>query len=75
MSESGYLNFDLEIERAGQRYGVQVLSSPAGEARAEIESSVLAQIDSAATPQAIGEQLYEAIFRDEIRELPAAQPG
>ena len=66
MSESGYLNFDLEIERAGQHYGVQVLSSPAGEARAEIESSVLTQIDSAATPQAIGEQLYEAIFRDEI---------
>jgi tetratricopeptide (TPR) repeat protein len=66
MSESGYLNFDLEIERAGQHYGVQVLSSPAGEARAEIESSVLTQIDSAATPQAIGEQLYEAIFRGEI---------
>ena len=66
MSESGYLNFDLEIERAGQHYDVQVLSSPAGEARAEIESSVLTQIDSTATPQAIGEQLYEAIFRDEI---------
>jgi hypothetical protein len=66
MSESGYLNFDLEIERAGQHYEVQVLSSPAGEARAEIESSVLTQIDSTATPQAIGEQLYEAIFRDEI---------
>ena len=66
MSESGYLNFDLEIERAGQHYGVQVLSSPAGEARAKIESSVLTQIDSAATPQVIGEQLYEAIFRGEI---------
>ena len=78
MSESGYLNFDLEIERAGQHYSVQVLSSPAGEARAEIESSVLAQIDSAATPQAIGEQLYEAIFRAEIlsclrRSLDEAQ--
>jgi hypothetical protein len=66
MSESGYLNFDLEIERTGQHYGVQVLSSPAGEARAEIATSVLTQIDSAATPQAIGEQLYEAIFRGEI---------
>ncbi len=78
MSESGYLNFDLEIERAGHRYGVQVLSSPVGEARAEIESSVLAQIDSAATPQAIGELLYETIFRDEIlsclrRSLDEAQ--
>jgi len=66
MSESGYLNFNLEIERAGQHYGVQALNSPAGEARAAIESSVLTPIDSGATPQAIGEPLYEAIFRDEL---------
>ena len=66
MAESGYLNFDLEIEHNGQRYGIDVLSSPAGEARAEIESSVLTQIDSAATPMVIGEQLYDAIFLDEI---------
>ena len=51
MAESGHLNFDLEIERAGQHYSVQVLSSPAGEARAEIEASVLAQIDGAARPR------------------------
>jgi hypothetical protein len=51
MAESGYLNFDLEIERAGQHYSVQVLSSPAGEARAQIETSVLTQIDSAAAPR------------------------
>ena len=67
MAESGYLNFDLEIERAGQDYSVQVLSSPAGEVRAAIVASALTQIDSAATPQAVGEQLFEAIFRDEIR--------
>ena len=67
MAESGFLNFDLEIEHAAQKYSVQVLSSPAGEARAVIEASVLTQLDSAATPQAVGEQLYEAVFRDEIR--------
>jgi tetratricopeptide (TPR) repeat protein len=66
MAESGYLNFDLEVEHTGQNYSVQVLSSPAGEARAEVEASVLMPIDSAATPQAVGEQLYEAVFRDEI---------
>ena len=47
MAESGYLNFDLEIEHAGQKYSVQVLSSPAGEARAEIEAPLLTQIDNA----------------------------
>ena len=67
MAESGFLNFDLEIEHAAQKYSVQVLSSPAGEARAVIEASVLTQFDSVATPQAVGEQLYEAVFRDEIR--------
>ncbi len=67
MAESGYLNFDLAIEHVGQNYSVQVLSSPAGEARAEFEASVLTQIDSAAPPQTVGEQLYQAVFRDEIR--------
>jgi hypothetical protein len=67
MAESEFLNFDLEIEHAAQKYSVQVLSSPAGEARAVIEASVLTQFDSVATPQAVGEQLYEAVFRDEIR--------
>ena len=67
MAASGYLNFDLEIEHAGQNYSVQVLSSPAGEVRAEIAAPVLTQFDSAATPQVVGEQLFEAVFRDEIR--------
>jgi tetratricopeptide (TPR) repeat protein len=68
MAESGYLNFDLKIELSGQEYSVQVLSSPAGEARAAVAATAFAQLDSGSAPQTIGEQLYEAVFRDEIRE-------
>lgn len=63
MAETGYLNFDLEFERAAQGYSVQVLSSPAGEARAELPP--LPDPD-AAPDQALGEQLFDAAFRGEV---------
>ncbi len=76
MAEAGYLNFDLEIERAAQGYRAQVLSAPAGEARADLLP--LARLDPAAEPQAVGGQLFEALFRDEVltcwrRSLDRAQ--
>ena len=56
MAETGYLNFDLEIEHAGQRYDVHVLrftarAKPGPRSRPQ----PIAQIDGAGTPQAIGE--------------------
>lgn len=76
MPEAGYLNFDLEIERVGQGYRAQVLSSPAGEGNAEMPS--LAALDLAGTPQVVGTQLFDATFRGEVltclrRSLDAAQ--
>ena len=78
MSETGYLNFDLEIERAAQGYSAEVISSPAGEARADIPPPLLTQLDQTGTQQAIGAQLFDAVFRDEVlsslrRSLDEAQ--
>lgn len=76
MAEAGHLNFDLEIERAAQGYRAQVLSAPAGEARAELLP--LERLDLAAAAQQVGGQLFEALFRDEVltcwrRSLDRAQ--
>ena len=66
MSEKGYLNFDLEIQRAAQGYSAEVISSPAGEARADIPPPLLTQLDQTGSQQAIGAQLFDAVFRDEV---------
>jgi len=66
MAETGYLNFDLEIEHSAQGFDVQVLTSPAGEARIDIAAAPLTQIDQSGTPQAVGAQLFDAVFRDEV---------
>lgn len=76
MAEAGYLNFDLEIERTAQGYRGQVLSSPAGEARAELLP--LESLDVAAASQEVGAQLFDATFRGEVltcwrRSLDMAQ--
>ena len=78
MPEKGYLNFDLEIERATQGYSAEVISSPAGEARADIPPPLLTQLDQTGSQQAIGAQLFDAVFRDEVlsslrRSLDAAE--
>ncbi len=76
MAEAGYLNFDLEIERTAQGYRGQVLSSPAGEARADLLP--LESLDVAAASQEVGAQLFDATFRGEVltcwrRSLDMAQ--
>ncbi len=76
MAEARHLNFDLEVERAAQGYRAQVLSAPAGEARAELLP--LDRLDLAAEPQELGSQLFDALFRDEVltcwrRSLDRAQ--
>ncbi len=63
MSESGYLNFDLELERSAQGYNAEVLGSPAGEARIELDRAAFQALDLTASPQVIGGQLFEAVFR------------
>ncbi len=64
MAELDYLNFDLQIERSDGGYRGQVLSSPAGEARAALLP--LTGFDTTATSQVVGGQLFDAVFHDEI---------
>ena len=67
MAETGYINLDLEIERTGENYVVQVLSSPVGEAKAAFGADPLARVDLTAPPQTTGALLYDALFREEVR--------
>lgn len=76
MSEVSYLNFDLELERSAAGFRSQVLSSPAGEARADLLT--LDNLDLGVSAQEIGAQLFDALMRDEVltcwrRSLDRAQ--
>lgn len=86
MSETTYLNFDLEIEKADGGYRAHVLSSPAGEARAVMGplpapgGADSAAAGSNAAPQVVGGALFDAVFRGDIlsclrRSWDAAQRG
>ncbi len=66
MAETGYLNFDLEIEPTPTGYRAQVLSSPAGEARAELAATAFIRVDLGGAAQAIGGQLFDAVFQGEV---------
>lgn len=68
MSDAGYLNFDLAIEPRGTGYRAEVLSSPAGEARADnlLLAGFLAVPEDEGGPQAIGAQLFDAVFQGEV---------
>jgi hypothetical protein len=66
MAELDYLNFDLKIERLEQGYRAEVLSSPAGEARADVPAALLSPLDLSGASQTVGGQLFEAVFRDEV---------
>ncbi len=68
MAEAGYLNFDLGIERRATGYRAEVLSSPAGEARADVllAEGLFAADTGASGPQMIGAQLFDAVFQGEV---------
>jgi len=66
MAETGYLNFDLEVEPTSGGYRAQVLSSPAGEARAELDAAAFSRVDLAGSAQAVGAQLFDAVFQGEV---------
>lgn len=66
MAETGYLNFDLEVEPTQTGYRAQVLSSPAGEARADLDAAAFSRVDLGAPAQAIGGQLFDAVFQGEV---------
>jgi tetratricopeptide (TPR) repeat protein len=79
-----YLNFDLSIERSGTGYLARVLESPAGEASAQFElpfsqvdvENLVIQIGRSRlieSPEAkkihtFGQELFEAIFKDDVRD-------
>ncbi len=68
MSDTGYLNFDLAIDPWGTAYRAEVLSSPAGEARADdIQlAGFLAASTGEGGSQVIGAQLFDAVFQGEV---------
>ena len=68
MAEGGYLNFDLEIARHAAGYRAEILSSPAGEARADDIplAGFLAAPPSEGDLQTIGAQLFDAVFQGEV---------
>lgn len=66
MSDTGYLNFDLEIERAETGYRAQVLSSPAGEASVAVQPEALQRLDLTAPSEVLGGQLFDAVFQGEV---------
>ena len=86
-----YQNFDLSIERSGTGYLARVLESPAGEASAQFElpfsqidvENLFVQISRSRlieSPEAkrihsFGQELFEAIFKDEVRDRLRASLG
>src|SRR5262245_983619 len=79
MPATEYLNFDLEIERAGQDYRAQS-DTPVGQARATFRlpfseqelACIMKQIDQTDTSRSeigrtFGAQLFEAVFDGEVR--------
>ncbi len=76
MPELVYLNFDLEIEKADGGYRAHVLSSPAGEARAQL--GPVDHLPADAAPQVMGGALFDAVFSGDVlgclrRSLDSAQ--
>ena len=86
-----YLNFDLSIERHGTGYLARVLESPAGEASiqfdipfsqvdvenliVQISRSRLIESPEAKKIHSFGQELFEAIFKDEVRDRLRASLG
>ena len=86
-----YLNFDLSIERHGTGYLARVLESPAGEASiqfdipfsqvdvenliVQISRSRLIESPEAKKIHSFGQELFEAIFKDDVRDRLRASLG
>ena len=76
MDETTYLNFDLLIEQTADAYRARVLNSPAGQASltfippffsSDLEEVLTSDNLFSFDTKFFGEQLYQSIFVDDIR--------